>query len=206
MASDLQTARDDLAYMRTLVSGTGAVQATMGEAFLWAGLLYGAQCVMHWLQELGVAPREGLIGLSIVVLPTLVFCIVLGLILWKERKAAPGGVATRALGAVFQGAGLANLVMAFVFAYGASKWEAPGLWLYQPIVVCMFQGVAWYVAYVILRRLWLCAVALGWFATTVGLGLVIGDAGAYLLILGLALIVCMALPGYVLWRGAKRAG
>jgi hypothetical protein len=206
MASDLESARDDLAYMRALVTGSGPLQATMGEAFVWGGGLYGAQCLLHWLQTLGLVPGEGPIALAIAMGPTLLFCIVLGFILWKDRKKPPGGPTARALGAVFQGAGLANLVMAFVFAYSAQKAESFGLWLYHPIVVCMFQGVAWFVAWVILRRAWVGLVALGWFATTLALGVaVFGDIGVYLLILGIALILCMALPGWVIWRGATKA-
>lgn len=206
MATDLESAREDLAYMRSLVSGTGPMQRTIGEAFVWAGSLYGAQCVLHWLQTLGLVPGEGLIALAVAFLPTLAFLVVLTLIIWKDRNTASGGVASRALGAVFQGAGLANLVMAIVFAYGASRAESFGLWLYHPIVVCMFQGVAWFVAWVILRRGWLGLVALGWFATTVALGVaVFADIGAYLLILGVALFVLMALPGWAIWRGASRA-
>jgi hypothetical protein len=206
MTSDLQAARDDLAYMRSLVSGGVAMQSTIGEAFTWAGALYGSQCILHWLQILEIVPSEGPIALAVSVLPTLVFCVILGIIIWKDRRMPAGGAAARALGAVFQGAGLANLVMACVFAYGASKAESFGLWLYHPIVVCMFQGVAWYVAWSILRRAWLGLVALGWFVTTVALGVVLySDIGAYLLILGVALIVCMAIPGWVIWRGAKKA-
>jgi len=207
MTSDVQTARDDLAYLRGLVSsGTGPMQSTIGEAFLWAGLLFGSQCFLHWLQTQGLAPSEGLAALAISLLPTIIFCVVLTLIIWKDRKSKVTGVASRALGAVFQGAGLANLVMALVFAYGASRAESFALWLYHPIVVCMFQGVAWYVAWVILRRAWIGLVAAGWFATTVGLGVaVFADIGAYLLTLSIALIVLMAIPGWVMWRGAKTA-
>lgn len=206
MASDLETARDDLAYMRSLVSGGSALQATIGEAFTWAGALYGVQCLLHWLQTLHLMPEEGLGALAIVVVPTVAFCVILGIIIWKDRKKPPAGASARALNAVFQGAGLANLVMAFVFAYGAHKSESFGLWLYHPIVVCMFQGVAWYVAWNIMRQSWLGLVAAGWFVTTVALGItVFGDIGTYLLILGVALIVCMALPGAIIWRGAKKA-
>jgi hypothetical protein len=207
MASDVQSARDDLAYLRGLVGGTGAMQKTIGEAFLWAGVLYGGQCIMNWLQTLGVLPSAGLVALAIGLGPTIVFCCVLGWIIWRERKTKATGVASRALGAVFQGAGLANLVMALVFAYGASKAEGFGLWLYHPIVVCMFQGVAWFVAWTILRRAWLGLVAAGWFAMTVALGVaVFEDIGTYLLILGVGLFGLMALPGYIMWRGAKQAG
>jgi hypothetical protein len=206
MASDLQGARDDLAYMRNLVSGTGPMQSTIGEAFVWAGSLYGSQCILHWLQVRGVAPETGLGALVIAFGPTIAFCCVLTWIIWKDRKVKAAGVASRALGAVFQGAGLANLVMAFVFAYGATKAESFGLWLYHPIVVFMFQGVAWYVAWAILRRTWLAFVAAGWFAMTVALGVALYvDVGTYLLILGISLIVLMAIPGWVIWRGAKKA-
>lgn len=206
MASDVQTARDDLAFMRGLVGGTGPTQAIIGECFFWAGLIFGSQCFLHWLQVLNVAPSEGPAALAIAWIPTILFCGILTVIIWKNRKTKVTGVAARALGAVFQGAGLANLVMAFVFAYGASKAESFGLWLYHPIVVCMFQGVAWFVAWVILRRTWLGFAAAGWFVTTVALGVAVyASIGAYLLILSIALIVLMAIPGWVIWRGAKRA-
>lgn len=206
MASDLQSARDDLAYMRTLVTGSGPLQATMGEAFMWAGSLYGGQTFLHWLQSKHLAPEEGLPALAIAIGPTIVFCVMLAIIIWRDRKVPAGGVATRALTAVFQGAGLANLVMAFVFGYGAYRAGNAGLWLYHPIVVCMFQGVAWFVAYVILRRAWLGLVAFGWFAAAVALGVaVFGDIGTYLLIISAALIMCMAIPGWVIWRDAKKA-
>jgi len=205
MNAELETARDHLAYMRSLVGGTERMQATIGEAFFWAGSLYGAQCGLHVLQVAGLAPQTGLPALLIAWLPTVIFCAVLTVIIWKDRKAPKGGPAARALGAVFQGAGLANLVMAFVFAYGVHKFETPGLWLYHPVVVCMFQGVAWYAAWAILRRPWLGLVSAGWFAATVGLGIVIGDVGWYLGILSVSLIVLMAIPGWVIWRSAKRA-
>lgn len=206
MTSDLESARDDLAYMRALVSGSGPMQSTIGEAFLWAGALYGGQCLLHWLQTLEVIPSEGPVALAVAFGPTLAFCVILTLIIWKDRKKPMVGAASRALAAVFQGAGLANLVMAFVFAYGAQKTQSFELWLYHPIVVCMFQGVAWFVSWVVLRRAWLGLVAAGWFAMTVALGIVVGDdVGVYLLILGVGLILLMAVPGYVIWRGAKKA-
>jgi len=205
MNAELESARDNLAYMRSLVGGAERMLGTIGEAFFWAGLLYGAQCGLHVLQVAGVAPSSGLPALLIAWGPTVLFCAVLAAIIWKDRRAPTGGPASRALSAVFQGAGLANLVMAVVFAYGAYKFETPGLWLYHPIVVCMFQGVAWYVAWTILRRAWLGLVATGWFATTVALGVVIGDAGWYLGVLSAAMIVLMAIPGWAIWRGAQRA-
>lgn len=207
MATDIESARDDLAYMRSLVSGSPAMQSTIGEAFTWAGALYGTQCILYWLQIQHFIPESELVSLALATVPTIVFCVILGIIIWKDRKQPPGGVASRALGAVFQGAGIANLVLAIVFAYGSSKAESFGLWLYHPIVVCMIQGVAWYVAWAIQQRAWLLFVAIGWFVTTVALGVALYiDIATFLLILGVALFICMALPGWIIWRGAKKAG
>jgi hypothetical protein len=203
MNAELESARGDLAYMRSLVGGTERMQKTIGEAFFWAGLLYGGQCLLHWLQTLGVAPSEGPLALAIVIAPTVIFVGVLVMIIIKDLKAPPGGPASRALGAVFQGAGIANLVMAFVFAYGAQAFDAPGLWLYHPVVVCMFQGVAWFVASSVLRRRWLGFVAAGWFVATIALGVLMENIGAFVLVLAIALFLLMTLPGWVIWRGQK---
>ncbi len=203
MNADLESARDDLAYMRALVGGTERMQRTIGEAFFWAGVLYGGQCFLHWLQTLGLIASEGPIALAIVSVPTIIFVGVLAIIMMKDAKAPRGGPASRALGSVFQGAGLANLAMAFVFGYGAQAFDAPGLWLYHPAVVCMFQGVAWYVAFNVLRRSWLGFVAAGWFATTIALGLLMSNTGAFVLVLAIALFSLMSIPGWIMWRRAK---
>ncbi len=203
MNAEIESARDDLAYMRALVGGTEKMQKTIGEAFFWAGILYGGQCLLHWLQTLGLIPSEGPVALAIIVVPTILFVGVLVIVMMKDLKSRPMGPAARALGAVFQGAGLANLAMAFVFGYGASVYDAPGLWLYHPVVVCMFQGVAWYVAFNVLRRSWLGFVAVGWFATTIALGVLMSQTGAFVLVLAIALFALMSVPGWVIWRGAK---
>lgn len=203
MSSELESARDDLAYMRALVSGSGPMQASIGECFFWAGIIYGTQCALHVLQELRFIPWAPPWGMIIGWTPTLIFLAVMTWIFWKDRKNKPTGVGARALNGVFQGAGMANGVMAIVFSIGALKAQSMLLWFYHPIVVCMFQGVAWFVAYMVLRRAWLGWVSAGWFATTLTLGFVVGNGLAYLLTLTFALFALMAAPGYAIWRGAK---
>jgi hypothetical protein len=205
MTSELDQARDDLAFMRSLVSGGERFQATAGELFLWAGVLYGLQCVGQWLDVIGAIHLPPLGHLIVGFGPTAIFLVIVGVVIWRERKAPKGGPATRALTAVFTGAGLANLVMAFVFAYGAYKAQNFTVWLYHPIVVCMFQGVAWYVAWTIRRRAWVGLVSLGWFAVTIALGVTIDNPGAFLLIIAVALFLLMALPGYAMMRLGRQA-
>jgi hypothetical protein len=132
-----------------------------------------------------------------------VFLGVVAWVVWRERGQKQHGVGARALNAVFTGAGLANLVLAIVFQYGAFKTQNFIIWLYHPVVVCMFQGVAWYVAWTIQKRAWLGAVSFGWFAATIACGLLIDQIGYFLLTLGIALILLMGVPGYVMMRAAK---
>jgi len=204
MNSQLESARDDLAYMRALVGDAGRMQLGAGTAFLWAGGLYGLQCIVHWGQAVGVTHFSDAFMFCFVIAITAIFLGVVVWLIWVNRNAQPQGVGARALNGVFGGAGLANLVMAIVFAYSANRDHSLQTWLFHPIVVCMFQGVAWYVAWQIRRRAWLALVSLGWFATTIALGLLRYDIPSYLLVLGVALILLMALPGYAMLRTAQK--
>jgi hypothetical protein len=205
MNDDLKAARDDLAFMRGLVSNSGDFQSAGGLLFLTAGLLYGLQCIGHYLNIIGALPLSGLGLLALGFGPTIVFIGIVAWVVWKQRGQKQHGVASRALNAVFTGAGLANLVLAVVFQYGAFRTGNFIIWLYHPVVVCMFQGVAWYVAWVIQKRAWLGVVSLGWFATTIACGLLIDQIAYFMLTLGISLLVCMAVPGYVMIRAAKAA-
>jgi len=203
MNAELESARDDLAFMRNIVSDGGRLQASAGETFLWAGSLYGLQCVGHWSNMVGLLPLNTIGHLALGFGPTALFLGLVAWIVWRDRRMPPSrGVGTRALEAAFQSAGLANLVMAFVFGYGAAKAQNMTIWFYHPIVVCMIQGVAWYVAWRIQRKTWLGLVALGWFASTAALGVLVGTPGM-LAVLALTLFLCMALPGYIMLRQSK---
>lgn len=202
--SDLAEAREDLAFMRSLVSGGGGrFQEKTGEVFLWGGLLYGLQCVGHWLQIVGAVDLSTPAALALGFGPTAIFLVVLGVIIWNDRNAPQAHGSARALNAVFQGAGLANLATIVVFAYGAYKAQNFSIWLYHPVMVCLFLGVAWFVAWTIRRRAWLGLVSLGWFAVTIACGLLIDNPAGFLLTIGAGLIVLMALPGWTMMRLAR---
>ena len=55
------------------------------------------------------------------------------------------------------------------------------------------------------KRLWLAVVSVGWFAAAAGLGLLVssGDLAAYILLLGVVLLLLLALPGVVMMRQAR---
>lgn len=190
-----EDAYKDLAFLRALVSEGPKAQGAAGIVFLTAGLAYGIDCLAYWAQGAFGWPQSALINWTLILFPIAVSVPVIAYVTWKNRKAGPQGVATRALNAAYGSAGLANLVLAIAFGYVASQQKSMLIWLLYPVVICAFMGAVWYVAYMIRRKLWLIGISIGWFITTVALGLLIRQTETYLLILGIALIVLMGGAG-----------
>lgn len=204
--NETQQAHADLAFMKALVEDGGRSQMTGGAIFLAAGLLYGLQCLAHWTQIVGITHFSDPFMLAFVVGISATFVVVLGVVIWRDRKAARRAVGTRALNAAFGGAGLANLVLCTVFGLVAWREHSMTIWLLYPVTIAVVQGFAWYVAFMMRKRPWLALVSGGWFATAVGLGLAIGDDSGYLLLLAVALVVLMAIPGAAMMRLARASG
>jgi hypothetical protein len=197
-------ARDDLAFMRNLVAGSDNFQRQFGEAYVIAGGCYGVQMAFHMLQAWRgwfTAPAAAtLVGFG----PTLAFLALLTWLLWR-RRGAPPTTANRAIGAVFQAVGLANIALAAVV--GGAAWRAHSLevWLIFPCVVFVLQGAAWLVAWHVRRRAWFGAVAGGWFATGVAMSFAIDVTAAYLAIAAFGFLAFMLAPGLVLMRVQRAA-
>jgi hypothetical protein len=204
-ATDAQTAaREDLAFLRGLFDRSDGSSA-FGEAYFAAGLIYGAQMLLHGAQALHWLPPNGSLMLAIALGPTLIFVPVLVWINWRhrrERLAAPG----RAIGAVFGAIGTANL--ALVAVIGSVAWREHSLttWLIYPCAVFILQGAAWLVASLMRLRPWMLAVAAGWVLAGLAMAQSVTSLGAYILLAGLGIWTCMALPGWVLIRVARRGG
>ena len=102
----LHSAEDDLAFMRSIVEGSGRPPMTLAICYLAGGLLYGLQCLFHVGQATGLIDWPDLANLAFVdpgslgaaklgVLSASLIAAVLGLTwgVWSIRRAAS---ATRA--------------------------------------------------------------------------------------------------------------
>src|SRR5205085_6654154 len=121
MTQDIQSAQDDLAYLRALVQPKDQGQAPFGESYLAGGLLYGLQLVGHWAQATGAVVFSDAGALALGLGPTVVFLAVLGWIMWRSRPSPQTGTANRAVGLMFGSVGLANLVLIAVI--GPLAWR-----------------------------------------------------------------------------------
>jgi hypothetical protein len=198
----VQSARDDLAFMKALVDGAGRNQATTGSLFVAAGLLYGFQTIGHWAQATGRLHLPPLGNLALAAGPTLVFLIILTLQLIKARGAPQSSSANKAFQAVFGAAGLTNLVLVAIFAPPAIRQHSLAIWLFYPAVVFALQGGAWLAIWTLRRRFWMLATALGYFLFAILMGLTIGQE-LYVLFAGAGLLSCMVLPGLIMMRQAR---
>ncbi len=200
-----EQAHADLAFMRALVEEGGRSQIAGGSALFWGGLLYGLQCLVQWAQIVGLVHLSDGEMLVFVNGVTATFLVVLGIVLWRDRRTSQRGVGTRAVNGAFGGAGLANLVLLASFGVVAVRERSLTIWLLYPMTLAVVLGSAWYVAFMIRRRRWLLAVSIGWYATALALALLSGRPSGYVLVFAVALFALMAAPGVVMMRAGRAA-
>ena len=203
MNSDMQSARDDLAFLRALVGDDENRQAkSFGEAYFAAGLIYGVQMLLHGANALGWITGGPAFGLAVGLGPSVVFVPVLIWITLRTRKNATHGTVSRAVSGMFAVVGLANLTLIAVI--GAVAWREGSVttWLIYPCCVFVLQGAAWLFAFMMRRRAWTALVAAGWFACAIAMALTVTMLGWFILFAGAGLWLCMALPGLMMLRRA----
>jgi hypothetical protein len=202
-STDTQALRDDVAFLRNLVTGSEQWLAVFGEGYFAAGLIYGTQMLLHAAQLTGLAPAGGLLSLAVGIGPTLIFIPVVVWINWRHRRQAPPSPAGRAVTAVFGVAGLSNLGLVAVIGSVAWREQSLTTWLIYPCAVFIFQGAAWWVAYCLRRKAWLAWVGAGWFVTGIAMAFSVTAMAYYILYAAVGIWVLMALPGWVMMRGGR---
>jgi len=206
MKDPTESARDDLAFVRALMSESGQVQDSLGQALLWAGACYGVQCLIQSWLSTGV-PVPVAVHLVVGILPTVMFLVAIIRITVRDKGMSKHSVGTRAINAAFGSGGLAALSTALIFGFLAFRTQNMGTWLLHPIMICVVQGTIWYIAHAVRRRGWYGLVSAGWFLCSLVLAGLLGMGGPiplFLLILGAAMLGLLALPGYCLMRAGQR--
>lgn len=202
------TAEADLAFMRSLVDGGRQPVIMVGPSvYLVAGLLYGLLCIFHLVDLLTPIDWPGSVSLAVTLGINIAFFGWLIVVLVRERGRKIGGSAgARALNAMFNATGLANLGFLIVLGLNATWRHDLGFWLLYGSIVFIIQGAAWHVAFLMRRAAWMGWTAAGWFAGGIALGLTLDKhLTAYLAICAAGLLLCMALPGWIMIRQARAA-
>ncbi len=198
MTDQIQTIRDDLAFMKALASDDGRLPWLVGAHFLAAGLIYGLPVFPVWAAMRGLIQLPPYVTNLTGVYSTLVYLPVLAWLIWLGRKAAaPDGPSGRAMAAIWSSVGLTTLVIVTVLLTASARLHVPAMWQLWPAICFALYGAAWWSVSMARRSFGLRLVAIGSYATAVFNGFLIGTPD---LLLGCAIgiLVWLSGPGLVL--------
>ncbi|NNU15023.1 hypothetical protein HK107_01625 [Parvularcula sp. ZS-1/3] len=197
-------AREDLAFMRGIVSDGRPFARNTGGVYFWSGIIYGTQCLINLVDLMAGQVLPPIVLLLNGIVPTVLFVGVLVYALSKRKpETGPKGPVARAIEMAFQGTGLANLALVVVFGVAAFQRQDMSIWFFYPVTVLALQGAVWYGAGRLRRRSWMLVVAAGWLLASIVCGLNVENLTAYLGALCVTLYGLMAVPGYVLMQISK---
>ncbi len=198
MTDDIQSLRDDIAYLKALASEGQNSGALGGWIMIAAGLSFGVASLVQWAgltHSFGVTP---LISNAAWLVSLLVFFAVLFTV--KRAQACEGG---RSTSLAWQGIGWGLFVLFLAIAIATWKTQSPTIMLFAPSIVLGLYGAAWSTAAAISKKAWLWATAAGSFAASLISAWLIGDASEYLFYAA-ALVLLAAVPGMVFVAAGRR--
>ncbi len=201
MTHDVQTIREDLAFVRALAQEGRRAPLLIGYGLVASGLIFGAACIFCWLVEVRVLAlpywSEGAIW------PIAIVVFMPAVRWWRacSLRDAPGATAVtnRAVSAAMRGLGYAMLTLMFASWALAYTLHTTVIFAMFPPVVLAVYGAAWMVAAATSDVPWLRWVAAGCFAGSVLVGFTTAQSYGFL-VFALLLLAVTTLPGAVLVR------
>lgn len=200
MSTNVETAREDLAFLRGLVDDDPRAGLWFfGTIYITIGTTICVHLVLSYLLE------PPLFGIGLVVL----YAAASVLFTWIGRRtrsrdaSTAQGVRSRTAGAVFLAAIVAHLVMLGVFVILAWRLEIWALVQLAPVVLFVTQGVVWSVLHALAPRTWTFVQAFGWFAGALILGALI-TTEAFSSVLAALVVLLMIVPGIHMIRAAGK--
>lgn len=196
----IQSVRDDIAFMRALAEEGTQVPLLGGGISLAAGLIFAAASVVHWavVQDVLQVPEWTL--MIIWIGAGTIFGVICNLLI-RRSNAQPGASSSvnKATGSAWSAVGFA--IFAMFLALFAMVWATKNGAIFNvfPVLILALYGAAWSVAADLSGRFWIRIVSLGSFAAAVIMGLL--AVSPYLMLAyAAALLLLAALPGFILLR------
>jgi hypothetical protein len=202
VSDEIQTLKDDIAFVRALAEESGSAMARDGAVLAAAGMIFGLTALQYWLIFAGILDVppgwDGWLWLD----GTIVFLVAMTLI--QRRIPSRPSAASRAMRAAWAGVGAGITISGIALGIGAWRLGLPVLTTGGfPIVLFALYGAAWGVVFAVKRRTWFALVATGSFAAAIGCGALMGTPEEWLL-LALGLFVLVGVPGAAIVRQARR--
>ena len=192
MTNQIQTIRDDLAFMKALASDDGRLPSLVGAHFLAAGLIYGLPIFPVWAAMRGLIDLPPSLTGAVGLYSTAVYLPVMAWLFYLGRNYPRTAPSAKAVGAIWSSVGLTTFAILAVIFAAAWRLHEPRMWQLWPAACFALYGAAWWSVGMARRSRGLALVGLGSYATAVINGFLIGTPD---LLLGCAI-------GIVLWLGA----
>jgi hypothetical protein len=200
--SDVQSLKDDLAFLRGLTQDDGKGLARDGFALAAVGAVFGVVTLFYWLVYLG--PLAGARVVAYGAWAVGVVAMIAIVELAKRRLPPSAGASARAMSMAWNGVGVS--LTAGGLGLLAAGWKLhDGYFVLAtfPILLFTLYGAAWSVAFAALRLGWFAVVSAGCFAAAIAEGLLYRSPHQWL-VLSAGLFALVGLPGVAIFRKARR--
>lgn len=206
MTSDSQSARDDLAFLRSLVDEDWRPGLwAFGAIYVSVGAVLAIHVLISWAAGAGYLPLRGASLLA-----TYVALYVVASFVWtwiggharresQRSSAVAASVKGRAGAVALVSAFVGHLVMMAVFVIVAVRQDN-GLFLQlAPLVLFTLQSTVWFIVHSMRRQRWQFVVGVGWLLAVLGLAPLVGTS---FIEFGIAVtaVVLMIVPGAYMMR------
>jgi hypothetical protein len=204
MTDQMQTIREDLAFMKSLASDDGRLPGLVGAQFLAAAIVYGIATIVAWVGMRGIVALPPSVTYGSSFIATAIWLPIHLYLMWRSRHFKPDAQSIRAFGAVWSSVGLTTLSILAVIFTASVRLHAPQIWSMWPAVCFALYGAAWWSIGFLRRSPWTWLVGLGSYATAVANGFLVGTPEV-VLVCGLGLIVWLGGPGVAMMLKARSA-
>jgi hypothetical protein len=204
--TDVQSLKDDLAFLRGLTQDGGKGLARDGFALATVGLVFGVVTFVYWLIFAGPLSAARFVSFWLWVVGLALMILVMSLA--KRRLPASSGASARAMSMAWNGVGVSMTAGGLgLLAAGWKLHDGAFVLATFPILLFTLYGAAWGVAFAALRLSWFAWISAGCFAAAIAEGLLYRTPHQWLA-LSIGLFVLVGLPGLAILKKAssKKAG
>jgi hypothetical protein len=208
MTTDTHSARDDLAFLRSLVDEDWRPGLwAFGAIYLSIGLVLVAHVLISWAGAAGYLPVRAVTAyVALYAVASVVWTWVGGRVRRESQRNAAqvASVKGRAGAVALTSTFLGHLVMLAAFVIVAVR-QSNGVFLeLAPLVLFTLQSTAWFVVHAMRRQRWQLVVAVGWLVAVLGLAPLVGTS-AFGLGIAATAVALMIVPGAYMMRAARSA-
>jgi len=202
MTDDIQSLRDDIAYLKAMADSGHSRGAGGGVMLMSAGLLYSIASLVQYLAMQHVVPVTMQTASLGWLVATVAFMAVLGAVKlrWRSEGSSAG-----AAGVAWQGVGMGCFFVFVALALASWRTQSPLLIQFAPSIIFVLYGAAWISAGAAMHKSWMHLTGWGGFIAAGITAWFIGEPVSYL-IYAAGLVLLAFIPGVWFVLEARRSG